>query len=222
MKFVYPEIDRVFDTDRGKVNTLVLEHPLLMRRLLMDISLQLQGAEGKAVVSENESVLPTENHIEILDHFIPFEINRKNLITKACSLMEKQAVSGEYYGKTIQLLSSLKQLLDELAFELPGYLEFHKLDIGTLVRNAGPVFVTEETDLCGQLLDYMELVTVLDHQKLFLTVNLRCFISDREAEMLIDTILSHEYNVIMLEAFEWPRVKNEVRCIIDKDLCEIS
>ena len=59
-------------------------------------------------------------------------------------------------------------------------------------------------------------------KKLFVTVNLRSYISDKEAELFMQTALLHKFNVFMIENYEHKRLSYEKRFIIDADLCLIS
>ena len=68
----------------------------------------------------------------------------------------------------------------------------------------------------------MELIYEFDRQKLFITVNMRSFVSDAEAELFARTVIAHGYRVLMLESAERERLSNENRLIIDGDLCEIG
>ena len=67
----------------------------------------------------------------------------------------------------------------------------------------------------------MELVTEFERKKLFVLYNLRSLISDKEAELFLDTVLRHGYNVIMLDSSEHTRLPHEQRYIVDRSLCEI-
>ena len=80
MKLVYPEIDFVFETDIEKVNTIVIENPTLFYNLLVDINNQLNGDDGKTVLSIDDKIVDIKNKLCILDHFVPFDINEKNII----------------------------------------------------------------------------------------------------------------------------------------------
>ena len=48
----------------------------------------------------------------------------------------------------------------------------------------------------------MELIYEFDRQKLFITVNMRSFVSDAEAELFARTVIAHGYRVLMLESAE--------------------
>ena len=51
MKFVYPDIDCVFDTEIERINTIVIENPRLLCAMISDLQTQLAGGEGRAVLS---------------------------------------------------------------------------------------------------------------------------------------------------------------------------
>ena len=51
---------------------------------------------------------------------------------------------------------------------------------------------------CDKIIDYMELVREYDSIKLFVFVNLRSYISDKDCIMLYDTILRKQFMTIML------------------------
>ena len=58
MKLTHPQIEKIFDTDCGKVNTLVIENQRFLSELLRDMTEQKDGYDGQWNVSENEAILP--------------------------------------------------------------------------------------------------------------------------------------------------------------------
>lgn len=66
----------------------------------------------------------------------------------------------------------------------------------------------------------MELVREFDRDKLFITVNMRAYFDDEIIAKFQKTALSHEFKVLMLEAYAYPPLKLEKRLTIDADLCE--
>lgn len=222
MKYVYPEITSVFDTDITYVNTLVIENQPLLVRLLNDLQNQIEGSEGRSVLSSGNKQLQISKKLELLSRFIPFEINQKSLVNKVISNLEKVAVSGEYYEKTVELLSSIERYLYDISFSFVGDIDFTKVNIGALLKAVGIEFADNYDSIPEKILDYMELVTEYDTRKLFVLLNFRSYVSDNEAKLFFDSILSHGYHVIMIENTEYPRLENEKRFIVDADLCEIQ
>lgn len=221
MKLVYPGINNVFDTDIEKVNCIIIENQKLFLSLLEDINEQLNGNEGKLVVSENNKPLQTSKYLEVLSQFVPFELSKKSLITKISSELEKKAVSSEYYAETVEIVSRLENYLINLAFDFSCDINYNKLEIGSIIKASGVEISNDYDNLGEKIIDYIELVTEFDRRKLFVTVNLRSYLSDSETSDFMQTVLSHGYNIIMLENCEHTRLEKELRYIIDSDLCEI-
>lgn len=222
MKFIYPEIANVFDTDIPYVNALIIENQPMLVRMLNDIQSQIEGADGYSVLSNGNKQLQISKNLELLSRFIPFEINQKALVNKVVSNLEKTAVSGEFYEKTVELLSSIERYLYDISFSFVGDIDFTKVSIGPLLKAVGVEFADTYDSISEKILDYIELVTEYDAKKLFILLNFRSFISDNEAKLFFDSILSHGYHVLMIENTEYPRLDNEKRFIVDADLCEIQ
>lgn len=222
MTFYTPEINPYFETDIPYVNTVIWENQAQYVRIITDIVNQINGYDGKSVISENGKIVSFEKHCEVLDKFFPFEINRKPLLTKIASELEKNAVSADYYERTMQLTADFERLLGELSFSLPCDIVYPKLTISSLIKAAAPELRDEYACISEKILDYMELVREFDRSKLFFTVNLRSFLSNDEAELFMQDVVSHGFHLMMFENREYPKCQMEKRLIVDKDLCEIT
>lgn len=222
MKFVHPEINRVFDLDNGFINTLIIESPDFFRKLLEDIHCQIDGEGGKSVISLNDTPVDFGKYAEILDIFVPFDINRKTLLTKIGTALEKNAFSPEHTEASYILMRDIEMYLDRIAFDFPCDICFPKLSVSALIKAVSPQLRDEYTELAEKVIDYMELTEVFDRKKLFFTVNMRSFVSDPEMELFSQTAISHGYQILMLEGFAHSKLSSENRLIIDHDLCEIG
>lgn len=126
------------------------------------------------------------------------------------------------YAKTLELIGEIEKYLMDISFDFSCDIQYNKLNIGSVIKASGFEINDSYTSLGEKIIDYMELVTEFVGKKLFLTVNLRSYLSDHEASDFMKTLLSHGYHVIMLESSEHPRLPEESRYIIDADLCEID
>ena len=61
----------------------------------------------------------------------------------------------------------------------------------------------------------------LKQTKLFITVNLRSYLTKNQIEKLFESVLLKKINLICIESAEHERLKNEDVIIIDKDMCVI-
>lgn len=220
MILAHPDLDTVLDLDCGAVNALVVEEPNFYRHLLCDLYSQMQGEEGKLILSDRGKTLPIGKWVEMVDNCIHFELNRKTLLNKICAAMERVAVSEEYLVKTSQLLSELESYIDLLAFELPGDIVCEKCTVSGLLKGLGIHLRDDYEDPLERLLDFMELVREFDKDKVFVLVGLRSLFPDEKAERFLQTALDHGYRMLLLDCVARKELSNEKRLTIDNDLCE--
>ncbi len=221
MKIVYPEIDYVFDIEIGKVSTVIIENPKLLFELLNDLYLQIEGCDGKTVLSDEKGILTMAKSAELLTQFVPFQLSRKNLITKISTKLEEKAVEDSMYLKTMELLSAIEKYLNELSFDLNCDPVFSKINVSSVIKASGLELNEEYSSLAEKILDYFELVTEFDRKKLFITYNLRSFFSDEECGAFLKDVLNREYALLMIESSEHTLLPCENRTVIDPDLCII-
>ncbi|MGI6687498.1 MAG: type II-A CRISPR-associated protein Csn2 [Christensenellales bacterium] len=222
MTFTYPDIERPFDCAGEHVNTLVVENGPFLHRLMEDIGSQLGGFDGRALVSRDGKVLNFAKSVVLLDRFVLFDINQKPLINRVVSALEKTAMQAEFYERSAEILSLVESYLFDLGFGYPCDIVFPKLSISALLKAAGVQLETDQSSLCAKVLDYMELVEEFDGQKLFITLNLRAFVSEEEIGSYMETALGRGHSLLMIENRDYRRLSCEKRLVIDEDLCEID
>lgn len=221
MKYVHPEINCIFDSDNNTVNTIVIENQSFFTSVITDIRNQIDGKSGNSVISKNDKPILFEKYAEILDRFVPFEINRKNLISKIISEVEKEALSPEHYEETMSLLSNLECYLYNLSLDMDCCIDNTKLSISSIIKASAPEIRDDYDSLGEKILDYMEIVRRFEKDKIFFFVNLRSYINDKDMELFMESAISHGFNVIMIDNKEYKRCDYEKRLIIDENLCEI-
>jgi len=221
MKFVYPEIHSVFDTKTDRIQTIVIENPELMYRILNDINSQIEGGFGKCVVSADGSTMNFEKNVELITQFVPFTINRKKLVNQSISALEMYINEGELYGEALDCLSNLEEIFLKATLSFKGDIIFSKINISSMIKASGLEFREEYGSLAEKVIDYIELVTEYDREKLFILYNFHSVVSDQEIDLFFDTALRHGYNILMLESSEYTLSPIERRYIVDNSLCEI-
>ena len=147
MKYVYPEINHVFNTKSGKVPTLVIENQRLLYRFLNDMHLQLEGGNGTGIVSDENKILPFEKTVELLTEFVPFCINKKTLLSKAAASLERTVMEGDLYGEALELMQRVEDFLLKAAFDLSGDVCFSRICFQSLIKASGLEFREEYDSL---------------------------------------------------------------------------
>lgn len=160
-------------------------------------------------------------NVDIVSCFVPFELNRKTLINKLISSLEKTAVDESFFAKSADILSSVERYIDELTFEYPYDIECDKISVSSVLKAVGIRICESEKSILEKVLDYMELVADFEKKKLFIFINMRSYFSDGEMTEFFKTVFPRKHAVLLIDSSEHPRLFGEKRVIIDKDLCEI-
>lgn len=166
-------------------------------------------------------MLQISKSLELFSQFVPFELNKKILINKVINRMQNLAMDEEHYYQTNELITLLESYLLDLSVELTGDIEFSKITWENIIKAVGIGFTENYDSLAEKILDYMELVREYDSEKMFITLNLRSYISDDEMNKFVNDVVARGYKLLMVENIEYPIIEHEKRYIIDADKCII-
>ena len=222
MKLAHPELDTVISIDAapGKVAALVIENRRFFRELLSDIAGQIDGHDGKSVLSENDVPLAFHRCAELICDMIGFSINRKSLLSKVLDALEKDAMGEDHYLESMELLQRVEQYVFTLTKDFTADIVCGKLNMNAILKGVGISVNDEYDDPLERFLDYMELVREFVGEKLFVFVNLRSFFTKEELVPFLETAVAHEYRLLLIDASAADVLPMENRLTIDADLCE--
>lgn len=196
MKLYIPQIDYLVEFKVKTYQTLVIESPRLLCRILNDIAEQLQGNEGQIVLSKDNKVISIEKNIEMISQFIPFEMNKRSLLTKITNHIQQLSIDDKYYLQTTTLVTEWERLLLNLSMDMIGNLNFTKISVEALIRASG-IELDETYDNLGEkLLDYFELVQEYEQRKIFVLVNLRSYMSNSDMLEFFKGIGERQYYIL--------------------------
>ena len=221
MKFCNPKLETVIEINGSEISTIVIENRNFFFEILQDIYAQINGEPGSCVVSENDRPLSFSKCVDLTDSFLSFTLNRKTLQTKIVAALERLAVNSENYMQTAELLSEIEAFINELAAELDCAVECGKINAGALLKMAGLTIREDYDNFLERVFDYMELTREFDRDKLFIFVNMRAYFKEDELQAFFETVLSHEFKILLIDSVALSKLKYERRLIIDEDLCEI-
>ena len=221
MKLVYPEIDTVINFNEGRFPAVVIEHPTLFYRFVDDLYRQANGKDGAAILSVENEPLPITGNLDLLSDFFTFEINRKTLLNKIISKLEKQALAPEFYERSQHLLGEIEKLIYDLAFQNDLELEPDKLSVTSLLKSSGLSLKEEYPNLAEKILVYMELMSSNSLANVFVLVNIRSILDRTTLELFTDSCCRQQYNILLIDNKEYIKLSREDRIIVDEDLCEI-
>lgn len=222
MKIVFPGIDHVFDTEINRVNVLTIENQQLLFSTVSDIYGQIHGLDGNVVVSEDNRPIALNRCAELVSEFVSFSLNRKPLLNKVASELEKIALSDDFYASSLTMTNAWEKYLFDLSMPLSCDLDFSNIGIASLIKAAGILFKEDYDSIGEKIIDYMQLVEEFDCRKIFFIYGLRDFVIDEEAMRFYNTVLQHGYDIMCIEGRGHDWLPLEERYIVDSDLCEIG
>ena len=220
MILCHPHIETAIDFTIHKVNTLAIENPKFFRSIILGLYDQLSGLSGDFVLSENGKELNLGALTEIIDNCICLSMNSKTLLGKIASAMEKLAYSEDFYFETSNMLHHVEQYINDLSFQLDCDVQCSHQAIAGLLKASGLIIREEYESHLEKIVDYMELVREFNGHNLFIFINMRTFFSNNEIGEFFATVLSHNYNVLLVDGVSTNILKDEKRITIDADLCE--
>ena len=222
MIYRHQYFDSAITTCNGKVNTVVIENAAAFAEILRDIASSIEGNSEQSVLFDRDKILSFSTSAELLSSFFPFEVNRKTLLNKITASLEKEALLPENYQMTMEMISSTERYLSSLAEAFDCNLTFGKISPSSIIKASGLEIIEDYTSLPEKLLDYFELVREFEREKVFFTVNLRSYLNVRDVESFFESIVLHDFSVIMFENKEYSKNKWENRLILDEDWCIIE
>ena len=222
MMIAYPAADICCELNEDKILTLTIENQHIFYSLIADIQSQLDGNDGKFVLSENFQSLDMRKNTELITQLVPFTVNQKELISKLYNLLKKKAVDEIMYQSTHEIMANISEYLYKLTEEQDMELAITvPEDISGILKAFDVRFEDEDMSLSEKILEYTITSNELKGKKLFVIVNLRSYLTDIQAEQLFQSILLKKIQLICIESSEHERLKNEEVIIIDKDMCVI-
>lgn len=216
----FPTIDCTIDTTYCAAE-LIVENQSALLSILDDLSSQVEGNDGKAVLSKDNSILPISRNLELITSFTPFSINRKSLVNRLVLRLIDESISENMYESTIQLRNQIEEYGLKLAGGLSGSIEFRNCTIEMLLKGMSPYFEDSHEFLIEKISDYFDLVRDYEHDKLFVLYNFRSLVSNEDFIKLAADIKRKSIEALFIESMERTSVENIKRIIIDDDLCVI-
>lgn len=221
MKIAYDKMSIVIEMFPDCVSSLVVENAPFLYQLLIDFKLVMEGEDSGIVVSIQDKPVSASKTMVLVTDFVEFTLNQKSLLAKVISELDKIAKNEIYYQESQKLLTSIENYILGLTLDFPCEISCEKLNIQNLLKGAGISIVDDYGNLEERILAYMDLVREFEEKELFVFVNLRCLVPPERLQLMIDTALTREYQILLIDNVEYPKLSKEKRIIIDEDFCEI-
>ena len=199
MMIAYPAADICCEIREDRIRTIVIENQHMLYSLVSDICSQLEGNNGEIVLSENHTPLDMRKAADLITQFVPFTDNQKDLITKLYAALKKKAVNEKMYQYTQEIYRSIGEYIYRLIEDEESELDIvMPEDITGILKAFDVRFDDSELTLPERILEYMLSTSEFKGQRLFITVNLRSYLTDRETEDLFQSLLLKKIKLLCI------------------------
>ena len=209
-------------TENSHIGELVIEAPTLFREVSRDLNEETSDGVGLNFI-EGTKTLNFSNEIEAVFNPTKLSFNNRKATSTLLKLLVKTSNSEEFYLETnkfkTKIIKYLGELIDTEGFGFEVVADDFTLD--QIAKAVNLHVVGDEDDYIELLTDYMEAMTELAGIKLFVFVNLRSYIAEKETEQLIKNVLNHQFNILFIENQARAKFPEFNRIMVDKDFCEI-
>lgn len=223
MKLVHPLLDKQIIFVENNINVFVIENRKFMAEFIQEINNQINGFEGRFVLSDSGKELKIDKNIELIIDYFNIDFNNKKIITKLYKIMQEIAMDEEFYLETIEIKNRILKYL----YDIEGKIEFdifneEEFDIISIFKATNVKFEIAELGFTEKFVEYIKMLSNLGEIKIFVLVNLKSFVSDEDLKEIYKYINYNKLNVLLIESIEANKFFDVERIhVIDNDLCEI-
>lgn len=222
MKLVSSDLSFQLKLEERKVNILIIENPIIFSRIVLEFLKQSEGNEGMFVLSKEGKVLKIEEHIFCIINPLELNFNQKKIITKLYSRLKEEIINTELLLENNSIYSDLFQYIENVIDTISYPLTYNtEMDPSALLKLLNVKFEEVQESLVEQIIDYMKIMQQILGKTIVVLINIKAYLSIAELEQLYREAAYQKLNIIILESHLSSSLNNEVRYIIDKDLCEI-
>lgn len=209
------------DVEEGKTSVLVIENPIAMREFLFELEEQLQGEPGDFVLSADYEPISIGRNLVLVKDPLNVDCNEKKILMKLYqNIVDEEKM--QYHMERDNFDKAYLEYLRELCLLSPLPLAYdERLSLGELLKCAHVIIDNTVGSYIDNLWNYISVMGELLHIKVFAFVNLKCFLSDEELDLLYKQCFYEQRMLLLIESHDTLSRMDEKKYIVDSDGCMI-
>ena len=221
MKLLHPDISSCLDSEAGIYN-LIIENKKFFRDCVVDLKNQEEGQEGKFILQNAAGELvELSSHMRVITDPFSISLNQKNILNKVIKNLEEEINLSSYETNLKEVIDQLSTYIKYAGNSLGLNLEFQKNNLNSILHAINiRVQIYDQTDLLGQLLDYMAFISKSE-EDIFILVNLHSLFTMKEIGNFLYDCHIRGLSIFFIENCAYSHISPATSVIIDEDLCEL-
>lgn len=222
MRIIYSKYGIDLCLEENKITTIVIENPSVMSEVIRDMSRQVNGEDGKWILSDQDKIFSIEKSSMFLDNPLMVNSNEKRILTRLYKELSEQAntlMYEEYTQINSYIVSFLERLLDTVPYHLDMEVD---IDLTGILKLYGVKMESDGVSVLEVLLDYLRALSTICNIHVAFILNIKQFLTIEEVQQLYEFCFYEKIHLINLEGQKNYNLEQEKCVIIDKDLCIID
>lgn len=224
MKLIHPDFPYRIEFAENQVQTLVLENPKILSNYLAELFLQVDGGDGKWILSEKEKIFSIQKKCQIIIDPFCLDFNQRKLINTLYERIEKETLSTEILLEWNKLYPNMMNIVEKMINRFDYNLSYNDdIEIKDFLKLMNLKFEDKSDNLAEKLIDYMCLLNEVIGISLFVFVNIKSYLDEEETKHLFKQAFYKKIQILLIENCVRPlKYAGEKVTIIDKDCCVIE
>ncbi len=223
MKLVYTELEQQLIFQENRVNVLVIEHKELFRRMIQELAKQIDGVEGRFVLSDNDKILKIDKDVCLVVNPFALEINSRKALTGLYNELGKLGMNEENYLNTCRVKGQIAEYIYGLLNQVDYALKFQDdFNLQSLFKALEVEFESGEENFLEGLVYFMDVCSKFQKVKILAFVNLKTYLTNDELKKIYKEAFYRKIQLLLLENSVEQELAEEAVCIVDDDLCVVK
>lgn len=222
MKLVHPLFSNPIVFRENTIPVLVLENPVVFRKLTAELVFQSEGDEGQFILSEKNVPLDCSAHMNVMLDFIHVNDIDKRVQKKAINALIRN-VQEKLTQETCKFSLILQEFLGKLAYLADYPVDYDRSENLSALLKAMD-FRIDLADLPAYEALYEQLVLMhrLSIDQCFVLVNAKSYFGTKELAQFYQLAQYQKMNLLMLESHMSDPIRPfENLLLFDENLCEL-
>lgn len=222
MKIVHQGYNFAIPLNENQIAVLSIENVHAYTEILQDIWNQIQGGDGKFILSDKGKILKISKEVDCIFNPFSLKCNDRKIITRLYQQIKEQA-DNFFLEETMKMNTNINQFLDALLLQVPYALKHNQeLDMVNLLKLYDVGFECSAETVLEQIIEYLRIMNKLCGITVYVFVGLKQYLSSCELKELYKFAFYEKINILIIESIHTPLIEGEKGWIIDSDLCIIE
>lgn len=206
----------------NQINVLVIEDPKLFTGILRDVWNQVNGGDGRLLLSENGKEVGFGKTVEVVFNPFQLDINNRKMVSALYKDLS-EAAKDSMLIETAELNADFLRYFDGLIEIYPYPVTYDdQIEVSELFKAFKVRFDDSSDSLAEFVMNYFRMVSQVLGVRLFVFVGVKQYFSREELSFLYQSLFYEKIFLLDIESEQKDILKEEKTVTIDKDQCIIE